>query len=50
MREYELEILEQYDIEVKSTRRIRGAFLRYKRGDHAFERGSCLGTAGVSPT
>ena len=26
MREYELEILEQYDIEVKSTRRIRGAF------------------------
>lgn len=26
MREYELEILEQYDIEVKSTRKIRGAF------------------------
>ena len=29
--EYELEVLERYDIEVKSTRRIRGAFfLRYK--------------------
>lgn len=26
MREYELEVLEQYDIEVKSTRKIRGAF------------------------
>lgn len=26
MREYELEILEQYEIEVKSTRKIRGAF------------------------
>lgn len=26
MREYELEILERYEIEVKSTRRIRGAF------------------------
>ena len=24
--EYELEVLEKYDIEVKSTRRIRGAF------------------------
>ena len=24
--EYELEVLERYDIEVKSTRRIRGAF------------------------
>ena len=29
--EYELEVLEHYNIEVKSTRRIRGAFfLRYK--------------------
>ena len=26
MREYELEVLEQYDIEVKGTRKIRGAF------------------------
>ena len=26
MKEYELEVLEQYDMEVKSTRRIRGAF------------------------
>lgn len=26
MREYELEVLERYDMEVKSTRRIRGAF------------------------
>ena len=26
MREYELEVLEQYDIEVRSTRKIRGAF------------------------
>lgn len=26
MREYELEVLEQYDIEVESTRKIRGAF------------------------
>lgn len=26
MREYELEILEQYDVEVKSTRKVRGAF------------------------
>lgn len=26
MREYELEILEQYDVELKSTRRVRGAF------------------------
>lgn len=26
MKEYELEVLEQYDIEVRSTRRIRGAF------------------------
>lgn len=26
MREYELEVLEQYEIEVKSTRKIRGAF------------------------
>ena len=26
MRDYELEVLEQYDMEVKSTRKIRGAF------------------------
>ena len=26
MREYELEVLEQYDVEVISTRKIRGAF------------------------
>ena len=26
MREYELEVLEQYDLEVISTRKIRGAF------------------------
>ena len=26
MREYELEVLSQYDIEIKSTRKIRGAF------------------------
>ena len=29
--EYELEVLEHYDIEVRSTRKIRGAFfLRYR--------------------
>ena len=29
--EYELEVLEQYNIEVRGTRRIRGAFfLRYE--------------------
>ena len=29
--EYELEVLENYDIEVRSTRKIRGAFfLRYR--------------------
>lgn len=33
MREYELEVLEQYDIDVISTRKTRGAyFLRYKGG------------------
>lgn len=26
MREYELEVLEQFDVEVISTRKIRGAF------------------------
>ena len=26
MKEYEAEVLEQYDMEVKSTRKIRGAF------------------------
>ena len=26
MREYELEVLQRYDVEVKGTRRIRGAF------------------------
>ena len=26
MREYENEVLEQYEIEIKSTRKIRGAF------------------------
>ena len=29
--EYELEVLEKYDIEVKSTRRIRGAFFLYRQ-------------------
>ena len=32
--EYELEVLEKYDIEVKSTRRIRGAFFLYQE-NHA---------------
>lgn len=29
--EYELEVLEKYDIEVKSTRRIRGAVFLYRQ-------------------
>ena len=31
MREYELEVLEQYDIEVKGTRKIRGAFFATRK-------------------
>lgn len=39
MREYEMEVLEKYELEVNSTRRIRGAFYcRYKRRDDASER------------
>lgn len=46
MREYELEVLEQYDIEVRSTRKIKGCvFLRYRSGRTALKRGSFFGKA-----
>ena len=48
--EYELEVLEKYDIEVKSTRRIRGAFFcigsELKSG-RAGDFGDCLQSRSV---
>ena len=43
MREYEMEVLEKYELEVNSTRRI--ILLRYKRRDDASERDKDLGEA-----
>lgn len=46
MREYEMEVLEKYEFEVNSTRRIRGAFYcDTKRRDDASERDKDLGEA-----
>ena len=44
MREYEMEVLEKYELEVNSTRR-RCILLRYKRRDDASERDKDLGEA-----
>lgn len=45
MREYEMEVLEKYELEVNSTRRIRGAFIAIQRRDDASERDKDLGEA-----
>jgi len=42
MREYELEVLEQYEIEVKGTRKIRGAFFCEAKEGTMLLRGRCL--------
>ena len=63
MREYELEILEQYEIEIKGTRRIRGAFfcdtdkgamllketgISEKRASFMYYKESCLEALGMA--
>ena len=48
MREYEMEVLEKYELEVNSTRRIEEVhLLRYKRRDDASERDKDLGGASL---